>query len=237
MPPSTASPWSSRGTTWTTRLPASAVLYGPKPPPTGQARPAPGQGRPDRHLRATPPPPRTGATPSIRAYGQDAARAGRRRHGLWYGSFKSAPGQLVLIREPGSTSPMTWASSPSTRSACPEAARRALLLAVGDRAVQRRRQAAHRRRRRLQPHPERRRARRPVRVPRPVPDDHLVRHRLRPRRRRRPAAGSRCPWYRTKATPSPADMHTALRAELTAARIIRHQPRSATTPAKITGGT
>jgi hypothetical protein len=39
-----------------------------------------------------------------------------------------------------------------------------------------------------------------------------------------PAAGvdsrrARCPWYRTKATPSPADMHTALRGELLTARI------------------
>ena len=30
---------------------------------------------------------------------------------------------------------------------------------------------------------------------------------------------SRCPWYRTKATPAPADMHAALRSEITDARI------------------
>jgi hypothetical protein len=29
----------------------------------------------------------------------------------------------------------------------------------------------------------------------------------------------RCPWYRPKATPSPADMHAALRAALAGARI------------------
>ncbi|MGH3232037.1 MAG: hypothetical protein ACRDOH_01910 [Streptosporangiaceae bacterium] len=39
-----------------------------------------------------------------------------------------------------------------------------------------------------------------------------------------PAAGvgqrrSRCPWYRTKVTPSPADMHAALRNDLITARI------------------
>ena len=68
----------------------------------------------------------------------------------------------------------------------------------------------------------------------PVPDDHLVRHLLRPRRRRRATRRQRCPWYRTKATPSPADMHAALRDALTDARINRHQPRSPTDPAKIT---
>ena len=39
-----------------------------------------------------------------------------------------------------------------------------------------------------------------------------------------PAAGvgrrrTRCPWYKTKVTPAPADMHAALRSELTDARI------------------
>ena len=44
-----------------------------------------------------------------------------------------------------------------------------------------------------------------------------------------PAAGVldrrlRCPWYKTKVTPSPADMHAALRGELTAARIYGISP-------------
>ena len=52
-----------------------------------------------------------------------------------------------------------------------------------------------------------------------------------------PAAGierrrSRSPWYRTKATPSPADMHAALRGELTDARINGISPGSASDPRK-----
>ena len=49
------------GTTWTTRLPASAVLYGPRPPRTasaaGPASRAPGWASPPRS-----PPPRPGST-------------------------------------------------------------------------------------------------------------------------------------------------------------------------------
>ena len=37
------------GTTWTTRLPSSAVICGPKPPPTGKSGRAPGERRPDGH--------------------------------------------------------------------------------------------------------------------------------------------------------------------------------------------
>ena len=40
--------------TWTTRLPASAVLYGPEPPPTGK-RGGRGQRRPAGHLPRSPP--------------------------------------------------------------------------------------------------------------------------------------------------------------------------------------
>jgi hypothetical protein len=47
---------------------------------------------------------------------------------------------------------------------------------------------------------------------------------------------SRCPWYRTKATPAPADMHAALRGELLAARINSISP-SQNHPAQITDGT
>lgn len=45
-----------KGTTWTTRLLAGAVLHDLKPP-TGETRPAPGQRRPDRHLQGTLPAP------------------------------------------------------------------------------------------------------------------------------------------------------------------------------------
>jgi hypothetical protein len=47
---------------------------------------------------------------------------------------------------------------------------------------------------------------------------------------------SRCPWYRTKATPSPADMHAALRGDLLAARINDISPGH-NHPAQITDGT
>ena len=38
----------------------------------------------------------------IHAYGQDERVQVACRQALWHGSFKSAPGQLVLVREPGS---------------------------------------------------------------------------------------------------------------------------------------
>ena len=101
-------------TTWTTRLPASAVLYGPRPPPHRQARPAPrqgraaGQARPDRRRRG------------LAAGHRQLLRRRRSRHAgtpadaLWHGSFGTAPGRLVLVREPGSARPCDLGSSPST---------------------------------------------------------------------------------------------------------------------------
>ncbi len=44
------------------------------------------------------------------------------------------------------------------------------------------------------------------------------------------------PWYRTKATPAPADMHAALRADLTAAWINPISP-GRNEPPQITDGT
>jgi hypothetical protein len=41
----------------------------------------------------------------IHAYGEEAKVRVAVRDALWYGSFKSAPGQLVLVREPGSKKP------------------------------------------------------------------------------------------------------------------------------------
>ncbi len=92
------------GTTWTTRLPASAVLYGPRPPRTGK------RGRP-RHKGA-----RLGKCAQIAAaadwaeavihvYGQGATVQIASYQALWHGSFKTAPGQLVLVRDPGSRQP------------------------------------------------------------------------------------------------------------------------------------
>ena len=89
------------GTTWTTRLPSSAVLHGPKPPPTGKrGRPREKGDRIGTCADAAAAADWQDAT--VRIYGKEQKRAGRRLcRGLWYGSFKSAPGQLVLIREPG----------------------------------------------------------------------------------------------------------------------------------------
>jgi hypothetical protein len=92
------------GTTWTTRLPANAVLFGPKPPATGT------QGRPRAKGD------RLGTCAQIAqdadwqdmvicAYGQDTAVQVTAADALWYGSFKSAPGRVVLVRDPGSPKP------------------------------------------------------------------------------------------------------------------------------------
>ena len=89
------------GATWTTRLPANAVLYGPKPPPTGR------RGRP-RAKGA-----RLGTCAQIAAgadwrdtvinvYGQHTAVQVTATEGLWYGSFRTAPGRIVLVKDPGS---------------------------------------------------------------------------------------------------------------------------------------
>ena len=93
-----------QGATWTTRLPANAVLHGPKPPPTGK------RGRP--RVKGA----RLGTCAQvaqdadwqdavISVYGQDAAVQITAAAGLWYGSFKHAPGRIVLVRDPGSPKP------------------------------------------------------------------------------------------------------------------------------------
>jgi hypothetical protein len=92
------------GASWTTRLPANAVLYGPKPPRTGR------RGRP-RHKGN-----RLGTCAQIaagtawqdtviHAYGQDAAVQIACCPALWHGSFGTAPGRVVLVRGPGSRNP------------------------------------------------------------------------------------------------------------------------------------
>jgi hypothetical protein len=84
------------GTTWTTRPPSNAVLYGPKPPRTGK------RGRPkvkgDRlgtcaQMAAQ----ATWTDAVIDVYGQDTAVQVAAAGALWHGSFKTAPGRVVLI--------------------------------------------------------------------------------------------------------------------------------------------
>jgi DDE superfamily endonuclease len=206
-----------KGTTWTTRLPANAVLYGPKPPPTGKrGRPRVKGGRigtckdaaAAAHWRET----------VIHAYGEETKVQVAARGALWYGSFRSAPGQLVLVRDPDSGKPYdlgiftldtkaaaeTTAERYSWRWAIePSNATGKQLTGAGDA-----------------------RNRVPKAVERAVPFAFLIQSLMIIWYAIScdPAAGvdsrrARCPWYRTKATPSPADMHTALRDAMITARI------------------
>ena len=108
------------GTTWTTRLPANAVLHAPKPPPTGK------RGRPRQKGD------RIGTCADaaqhadwrntvIRAYGKDENVQVACCQALWYGSFRSAPGQFLLIREPGSAKPYDLGLFTLDTQASPEA--------------------------------------------------------------------------------------------------------------------
>jgi hypothetical protein len=90
--------------TWTTRLPAKAVLHGPKPPPTGK------RGRPRAKGARLGTCAQIAATASwqevtVNCYGQAVTVQAATAECLWYGSFKGAPGRLVLTREPGSGKP------------------------------------------------------------------------------------------------------------------------------------
>ena len=100
------------GATWTTRLPANAVLYGPEAARTGKRGRLPGQGagwdlRPDRAGRDW-------QDAVTHVYGQDAAVQIAAAEALWHGSFKTAPGRVVLVRDPAPASRMTWDCSPWT---------------------------------------------------------------------------------------------------------------------------
>ena len=194
-----------------------AALHGPKPPPTGK------RGRPrqkgDRIGTCADAAPHADWRDTvIRAYGKDENVQVACCQALWYGSFRSAPGQFLLIREPGSAKPYDlglftldtqagpkalaeryswrWAIEPSNAAG-------KQLTGAGE-ACNRVRKA----------------------VERTVPFAFLIQSLMiiwyalacdpaASIGRRR----SRCPWYRTKATPAPADMHAALRGELTDARI------------------
>jgi hypothetical protein len=204
------------GTTWTTRLPANAVLYELKPPPTGK------RGRPrekgDRIGTCA------GAAGTadwrdvtVPVYGKNAKLQVSTRPALWYGSFGSPPGQLVLARDPDSRKPYDlgiftldtsltaeqaveryswrWAIEPSNAAG-------KQVTGAGDACTRTARA-----------------------VERAVPFAFLVQSLMITwyAVSCAPAAGMeerrrRCPWYRTKATPSPADMRDALRGELLAAR-------------------
>jgi hypothetical protein len=205
------------GTTWTTRLPASAVISGPKPPPTGR------RGRPRETGERIGKCKDAAAVAdwrevTVRIYGKEQKVQAAAFPGLWHGSFKGAPGQLVLMREPDSGKPydlgiFTLDTSLSPAEAIeryswrwpiePSNAAGKQVTGAGDACN-----------------------RAPKAVERSVPFAFLIQSLMTCWYAVAcdPAAGldqrrQRNPWYRSKATPSAADMHAALRDALTSARI------------------
>jgi hypothetical protein len=94
----------AEGSTWTTRLPSNAVLYGPKPPPTGR------RGRPrekGHRLGTCADIAKTAIWQTVRAttYGQTITTQTAVVDALWYGSFKGAAGRVVLVKATDSTKP------------------------------------------------------------------------------------------------------------------------------------
>ena len=210
------------GATWTTRLPANAVLYGPRPPRTGK------RGRPKvKGVRlgtcADTAASAAWADAVIHVYGQNAAVQIAACDALWHGSFKTAPGRVVLVRDPGSPKPYELGLFTLDTSADPAAiaeryswrwpiepsnATGKQTLGVGD-ACNRVASA----------------------VERTVPFGFLVQSLLicwYARCAWDPADIERrcrlCPWYRTKTAPSAADMLTRLRREFLKARFSAIRP-------------
>src|SRR5271166_3717386 len=210
------------GTTWTTRLPANAVLYGPKPPRTGK------RGRPrvkgDRLGTCTEiAAPATWADTVISVYGHEASVQITAVEGLWHGSFGTAPGRIVLVRDRDTgklydlglftldtdASPAAIAERYSWRWPIePSNATAGQILGVGD-ACNRNQKA----------------------VERTVPFGFLIQTLLIVWYTRCADAPAdidwrrrRCPWYLTKTTPSPADMLARLRCEFLRARISATRP-------------
>jgi hypothetical protein len=210
------------GATWTTRLPANAVLYGPTPPRTGK------RGRPkvkgDRlGTCADTAACAAWADAVIHVYGQDVAVQIAACDALWHGSFKTAPGRIVLVRDPGSPKPYEPGLFTLDTSADPAAiaeryswrwpiepsnATGKQTLGVGD-ACNRVASA----------------------VERTVPFGFLVQSLLicwYARCAWDPADIERrcrlCPWYRTKTAPSAADMLARLRREFLDARFSAIRP-------------
>ena len=205
------------GTTWTTRLPSSAVISGPKPPPTGKrGRPREKGDRIGTCAEAAQAADWTDTT--VQIYGQEQKVQAAAFPGLWHGSFRSAPGLLVLMRDPESKKPYDLGIFTLDVSLSPEAAIERYswrwpiepsnaagkqLTGVGDACN-----------------------RIPKAVERTVPFAFLIQSLMITWYAIScdPAAAiacrrSHCPWYQSKATPSPADMHAALRTALTDARI------------------
>ncbi len=221
------------GATWTTRLPASAVLYGPRPPRTGK------RGRPRVKGARLGTPAQIAAAAawqqvSVTCYGATTTTMqASAMDALWHGSFGTAPGRLVLVREPGSARPCDLAIFTLDVAASPEAvieryawrwpiepsnAAGKQIMGVGDACN---RVAAA--------------------VERTVPFGFLVQSLLicwYARYACDPADVARrrllCPWYTTKTEPSTADMPARLRREFLTARFSAIRPGQ-TPPSQITG--
>jgi DDE superfamily endonuclease len=197
--------------TWTTRLPVKAVLYGPKPARTGK------RGRPrNKGARlGTPAQIAAGASwqaVTVHTYGKTRTVQAAVTGAMWHGSFKGTPGQLVLVKDPGSVRPDDLAlftlDTAATAAAIieryswrwpiePSNAAGKQILGVGDACS--RLEAA---------------------VERIVPFGFLVQSLLicwYARFGYDPADITRhrllCPWYRTKTEPAVADMLASLRRE------------------------
>jgi len=209
-------------TTWTTRLPANAVLHAPKPGPAGKpGRPREKGGRLGTcaDIAAT----ATWQTAPVNVYGTTTTMQIATAEVLWYGSFSKAPGRIVLTREEGSNKAYDLGLfTLDTEAAAPAAVERyswrwpiepsnaagKQIMGVGD-ACNRVARA----------------------VERTVPFGFLVQSLLIlwyattgydttdiDNRRRL------CPWYLTKTEPSTADMLAKLRGEFLTTRINAIQP-------------
>ena len=210
------------GTTWTTRLPANAVLHGPKPAPTGK------RGRPaekGKRLGTCAGIAATAAwqTVTSHAYGQDTTVQVAAVDALRYGSSKAAPGRVVLVKDPGSGKPYdlglstldTAAGTVTAAERCswrwaiePSNATGKQLMGVSD-ACSRLERA----------------------VERTVPFGFLVQSLLILWYARSGYSAADittrrllCPWYQSKTEPSPADMLAKLRREFLKARFSAIKP-------------
>ncbi|MGH3277963.1 MAG: hypothetical protein ACRDNW_02365 [Trebonia sp.] len=205
------------GTTWTTRLPTSAVIHGPKPPPTGKrGRPRVKGARIGKCKEAAAVADWKEVT--VRVYGKVQRVQAAAWPGLWHGCFRDAPGLFVLMRDldseklhdlglftlDTSLSPAAVIERYSWRWPIePSNATGKQVTGAGD-ACNRTAKA----------------------VERTVPFAFLIQSLMICRHAIAcdPAAGmeqrrQQSPWYRSKNTPSAADMHAALRDALTEARI------------------
>jgi hypothetical protein len=210
------------GSTWTTRLPASAVLYGPRPAKTGK------RGRPRKKGARLGTPSQIAQNAgwhsvTAHCYGTATTMQATTADALWYGSFTGAPGRVVLVKQPDSAKPYDLAIFTLDTAATtvqvieryswrwpiePSNAAGKQIIGVGD-ACNRVTAA----------------------VERTVPFGFLVQSLLicwYTRSGYHPADVTRrrllCPWYRTKTEPSVADMLTRLRREFLKARFSAIRP-------------